>query len=576
MKKKIFTNIVEEKEMREIQSRTLQILKDALKKSFGPYGSNTIITKVAGNGNNIVVNYTKDGHKILQSLLFQDVIETSVKENIEDITRNIVLKVGDGTTSAIILSSIIFDHLCRLESERTPYQIISDFKKAVDNIKKEIMNNVQEFNPETAYKIALISTNGNKEVANNIKDIYEDFGKDVHIDVGVSPNEKTICRIYDGMTLDTGYSDTAFINTNKGTSYLRNPHIYVFEDPIDTPEMGGFLDAIIGNNIIIPYTSNKLDKVKPTVIFAPKISRDFSSYMEKISKLMFNISNPLDRPPLLIITNIHESDKYYDMAQLCGVKSIRKYINPEQYKKDVELGLAPTVETIIDFAGTADVVESDSFKTKIINPKLMYKEGTTEYSDVFNGLIRFLETELEKSINEKNDSLEVHKLRKRIQSLKSNLVEYLVGGVSISDRDSLRDLVEDAVKNCMSASKYGVGYAANFEGLRASNKLLCEDDKHLKDMYRIIKYAYFDTLCELYKVSGIKSYDEMLDIVNTSIVVENKPYDVRDKCYSDNVLSSIMSDIAILDTISKIMTLMITSNQFICPDFIYNKYSEGK
>lgn len=564
MGKKIFTNIVEEKQMREVQSKTLNILRDALKKSFGPYGSNTTITKVNPDGQSLGrVAYTKDGHNILSSIQFQDVIESSVVDIVQDITRNIVLKVGDGTTSAVILSSIIFDKLTQLESDKTPYVISRDFQDAVEKVKEDILSKAQEFTPDTAYRIAYVSTNGNEEVSNTIKDIYSKNGNGVYIDVTTSPNENSMLKTYDGMTLESGYSDTAYINTSDGKASLRNPKIYIFNDPVDTPMMGKFMDSIINHNVMKPLAEGIVEDISPTVIIAPKISRDFGSYMESIASKMQQIEDVASRPPLLIVSNVHQLDECHDLAQLCGAKVIRKYIDPKQYEEDIKSGLAPTDENVHEYFGTADVVESDSVKTKIINPKYMYKEDSSEYSDKFNNLVSFLEAEL-KDIEESNtDNLLRYRLKRRIQSLKSNLVEYLVGGITSSDRDSVKDLVEDAVKNCMNAAEYGVGYGANFEGLRATH-----DQDPDNEMYDIIYDAYHDTVKTLYEVSGIEDGDKII----SESLKQNKPFDIRKGDFSEDVLSSIMSDITILDVISKVMTLMITTNQFLCPDFMFNKY----
>ena len=57
----IYSNIVEENKLREIQKRTLQILSDALVKSFGPMGSYTTIVKnMDPKGVNISVDTTKN------------------------------------------------------------------------------------------------------------------------------------------------------------------------------------------------------------------------------------------------------------------------------------------------------------------------------------------------------------------------------------------------------------------------------------------------------------------------------------------------------------------------------------
>ena len=49
-------------------------------------------------------------------------------------------------------------------------------------------------------------------------------------------------------------------------------------------------------------------------------------------------------------------------------------------------------------------------------------------------------------------------------------------------------------------------------------------------------------------------------------------YNIREDKWTDNVKSSIMSDIIILEAVSKILGLMITCNQFLVPSPIHNIY----
>ena len=100
------TNIIEINEFHQAQSVTLRQLKNALLQSFGPMGSTTMILK-----DNQFNKYSKDGKTILDSIRFLGVVEEFCRRDITEITRNIVTTVGDGTTSAIILSSLIFDGL---------------------------------------------------------------------------------------------------------------------------------------------------------------------------------------------------------------------------------------------------------------------------------------------------------------------------------------------------------------------------------------------------------------------------------------------------------------------------------
>lgn len=561
----IISNVVESEKLREIQSDALRLLKKYLITSYGPVASNSIITKQIQNGS-VMTQYSKDGHTILKNIILKGIIESSVKTDLEDITRHIVKTVGDGTTSAVILSSLIFDELVKLETSDSPYDIIRQFKDCTENIKNKIKEAAQPFNSDTAYKIALISTNGNEEVAVNIKNIYDQFGNDVFIDVSTSTTAESYLKSYDGMTLETGYSDTAFINdSKKGVASLRNPRIYAFEDPVDTPEMIALFNAIIEKNIIRPYQMQEGQPI-PTVILAPIVSRDLTSYMDKLVTFMYQFSDESTKPPFLLISNIYQKEQFVDIARLCGCKMIKKYINPDQQKVDIEKGLAPTTETISEFCGRADVVESDISKTKFINPDLMHDENG-ELSQTFNTLVNFLESELRKAYEEGEDNNVTGTLKRRINSLKANMVEYLVGGVSTTDRDSVRDLVEDAVLNCRSAARNGVGRGANFEGLLASNVLknLYNDNK----IYNVIFESYYKLLSTLYGTKYNKDDTNKLIIESFN---KSMPLNLRTGEFNNDVLCSIDTDIVILDAISKIVTLMFTSTQFICPTPDDNRY----
>ena len=65
-------------------------------------------------------------------------------------------------------------------------------------------------------------------------------------------------------------------------------------------------------------------------------------------------------------------------AAFPGCKVIKKYIDPDIQQKEIEAGLAPTPETVIDFCGEADMVEADQYKTKFVNPS---KTPTLHLSD---------------------------------------------------------------------------------------------------------------------------------------------------------------------------------------------------
>lgn len=574
--KKSLTNIVKAKKLREVQKDTLETIADAVMKTAGPYGTNTILLHDKVNN-----EYSKDGHKVLRNIRFYEPLEHSIQEELVELTAHIVKTIGDGTTSAIKMSSLIFNELCKYEYENpglAPASIVEAFKEAVKIITKTIYKyGNRELTPEYVYNIALTSTNGNKEIAGNIKTIYEQFGMNVFIEVGISNTTDNVVKSYDGLTFDRGYTSPAFINTKDGFVELRNPRIYCFRDPIDTPEMLAMLEKLIYDNI---YSKQQTMNYIPTLIMAPSISRDAGSTLEDIETLMYRYNDNLSyKPPLLIITGLNLSyDSYEDIIRLCGCKTINKYINPDVQKKDIEEGKAPSIDNISEWCGTADMIRCDSTTTKFINPALMFEgepdeNGNREFSTIYKGMINFLKAELKKSQEDgSNDVAVIHSLKKRLNCLESNMVEYLIGGVTVTDRDSLRDLVEDAVLNCRSAQKYGVGYGANFEGLWAyCTEKVDIDDSLISDMYDIIGEAYMDMAISLY--STCMTRDEACRTMRKSLDI-GSPYNMRTKHYDGLVLTSLNSDPVILDTIARIITIMFTANQALLVSPLNNKYIE--
>lgn len=580
-----FNNVVDKSTTREIQSKVLGELSEILKMSFGPNGSNTCIKK-----ENALSRYTKDGHTIISAIHYNGIIEQSIKDDIESITRHIVKTVGDGTTSAVLMSNYILNSIINMEKNDPtikPADIINSLHNCVELIKNKILESRKEFTTEDAYKISMISTNGNKDVSERLKVIYDNFGPGVYIDVTPSTGTEFLVKSYDGMTLNSGYCDSCYVTTKSNTCEVDKPEVYFFEHPIDTREMGVYLDSILTHNIIAPFNEKNFDKMVPTVIFAPKISNDMSSIMDSLISVMQQMP-PNNKLPICIITDLIDSDELNDLATMCGAKFIRKYIDRKVFEEDVANGRAPTPETVFEWAGMCDKVISYSDKTTFIRPRVMYN-ADNNYSNAYYNLLNYLSNET-KTAEDNGDIRLRAKMLRRLRSLESNMVEMFVGGITQADRDSLCDLVEDAVLNIRSAANNGVGYGANMSGALAVHDIYCNassinnitelDKKILEYIFDAYMNIAYELLGAYYTRPGCTEIgtDEHKHIVfNTIIDILSKEgliYNISEGEASNNVLSSIQSDITVLDTVSKIIGIMATCNQFIVPTAMHNIYTE--
>ena len=565
----IISNIVPNDIVRDVQRRTLNTIADSLTNSFGPKGSTTAIVKNTDpNEANITVEHTKDGHTIVKNLQFIYPIERSVQDLLTELTRYVVKEVGDGTTSAIILCKTVFDALCdnKLLASNPPSDTLKRFDNVIKEINRRILQKGKQCTIDDMYNIALISTNNNEAISQTLLQLYEKYGLDAYIDVGVSNEVDNLVKEYDGMTLETGFANICFVNDRSNNSArVPKPRIYCFNDPIDTPEMLGFLDQILENNILRCYRQGSVYEPIPTVILCKSITPDSSSYFETVVKTMNKYPGKI---PLLIVSDIHQDYLYEDIVQMCGAKFIKKYINPEIQQKDIEAGLAPTNETICEFCGYADEVRSDQLKTQVIRPAKMFDEDG-EYSNDYKMMLSYLETQIQKAIEEDAGINEIARTKKRYNSFKGNMVDFLIGGVTQSDREALKASVEDAVLNCRSAAENGVGYGANFMALQTLYEMKQEPDYERDPIVDILYTAYIN----LTKILYTKSFndDQTDDIINGSII-NGCPLNIRTNEYDHKVLSSIKSDTIVLETINKILTLMYTTNQYLVPTPAHNVY----
>lgn len=580
----ILSNLVEQKALRKVQLDVLEKISKVISKTAGPFGSYSMLMHQGQ-----LTEYSKDGHKVLSNFRFYKPLEQAVHDELLGITEHVIKKVGDGTTSAVQLSYLIYKGLCDkteewTETGYTPYDIISAFQAVVNKLSEIIKTDyTREMTIEDIEQICLISTNGNKTVSGDIADIYEKFGKDVFIKIGTSNTESSITKEYNGIILNKGYSSPSFINDSQNnTCTIHQPRIYYFPDPVDTPEMIQLFFSIFTANIFEPYRTNSVDKYKPTVIIAPSVSQDMTKELQDIEKIFYayeKANQAENKPPFCIITGINDRvDNIGDIVTLCGCPQIRKYINPDQRKADIEKGIAPDMNTVMEFYGSAEKVVISLDSCTITNPKDMYdndaeplEDGSRPYSGTYTALINFLKSQIEIESQDKNNIELLTILKKRLHSLTANFVEYNIGGVSAADRDNVRDLVEDAVLNCRSAAINGVSQGAGIAAKCAVHDCIDQlDDLLYLDMLEVLNNAYSDMILNLYS-SGM-SVDRARELMESS-VKKKQAYNLREKSFNTNqVLCSGETDIAILEAISKIITIMYTTNQAFLVDPMQNGY----
>lgn len=618
--KSLVNNVVPEPVLRKAQLRALKLFSDVVGCTYGPLGGKTGYSKTDGTTKAVVSNYSKDGFTILKSIEVDQPIESLLREEIRDICTQVIKVVGDGTSSAVLLSHLVFRGMLYLnQNGHRKRDIIKAFKEVTKRISDLVESRGHKATLEDIHSIALTSLNGNTEMADTITRIYDEYGMNVFIDVQGSNSPDTIVKGYDGMVYDSGYLDPCFINTEGTfTCNLHNAKVYVFESPVDTPGMIDIFHLIMAEELERPIakmrealatkkweklSQEKREAMMPNhvVVFAPYFSRDANSYLDSIISTF--TATPIGQRSNFCIVQMGNGDpnKLIDIMKMTGARFIKKYIDPKQYEEDQKHGLAPTPTTIKSFAGMAEQISIDKTSTRIINPANMRDEDG-KLTTFFTNYVDELKTQVAKLEETRAEIVEIGKLKRRINVLLGNMVDLYIGGIGTSDRLSLTHAVEDAVLNCRSAAMEGVGNGASFDGLCASLDVLksimespvfgldddtgflnptCPDryDETLLSVASVIYVAYTELVARIYepyfedKKDAVDFVYKMLD---ETVNPKKVPFNLVTEGYDGTVLTSIKTEPAILDSIARIISVLFDTNQFLVPSPQFNVYTEEK
>jgi len=205
-------------------------LANTVKSTLGPGGSNVIIEENTRNA-----HITKDGVTVARSISLEDPIENMGAQIVKEAASRTATMAGDGTSTATILAQAILTQ--GIKNVVAGANRI-DIKRGIDMATKAIVAEIKKMAipvGDNVRNIALISANGDDEVADLITEAIEKVTKDGLVIVEDSRNATSEVSVIEGMTFDRGWLNHYFINTPEaGTCEFNNPLIllvdYIIEE----------------------------------------------------------------------------------------------------------------------------------------------------------------------------------------------------------------------------------------------------------------------------------------------------------------------------------------------------------
>lgn len=624
---KMGMNLVDGQEYKSTLAAIASCTADVLVKTLGPYASTTTID------DGTYTYPTKDGWAVCNRLRFGDAIQNTLFKFIRDISFRLNSKVGDGTTTAIIAASKFIEILngfmtqCAKsdnKSFRTLRQadLLDAIGKAKDDIIAELMSDERckkidrDGDMSEIYKIAYVSSNRNETIAKLIQEIYQETkNPNIHVTMSGSTKE-TIAEIERGYKLDAELLDAnCYINTSDKTYDLNTPSIVmIFDHNVSYSDHMAIISAMV---------SKSNAEKKNLVIIAPYFDEVFRSIISMQVQGLAK-SGKCANIALVKLPMVTSSQKNYagDFAAIIGTQLV-DFSKVTMYNQMIRQAAGEENE----FDEYKDLMKNSGFETpedilKYVSANVNHLILSSTFMmikdyDTDNNSYKMRMDEIKTAYDEAKSKADASgfTLSKTYMDAHLRYIKFIgdtgiirVGGESDLVKQCSKDSIDDAVLACRSAYENGYIRGLNMETISAATKLFGEAcDKidalvtegkgntkegfeiSLKaNIYRMFAATFSNTSKEVmrnkYRDDNISDDDYMwgaedsysMDEVIVECVNNNLCFDIVSEEFEpagESLVNSVSTDCEILAAMSSILSLLLSSDQLLSLNKLYDKKS---
>jgi chaperonin GroEL (HSP60 family) len=168
-------NVIPEESFKRLVSDTFKVIADVLRETYGPYGSTIMISDQSET------TTTKDGYNIYNAIGFSHQYKRLVYIAIKKIIERVNRRVGDGTTTCILLAEKIFNHLIPLldtadhkrELDRLLNFIEDELNRseAIDEDRKR--GYIHPLTKSNLYSLLMVASNYDKELVESLVEAFD-------------------------------------------------------------------------------------------------------------------------------------------------------------------------------------------------------------------------------------------------------------------------------------------------------------------------------------------------------------------------------------------------------------------
>jgi len=395
--------------------------------TLGPGGRNVILQKSFGGP-----SVTKDGVSVAKEIDLEDPFENMGAKLVLEVAKKTNDVAGDGTTTATILASAIYDEgLKFLATGVNPVALREGIDSAVAIAVKSIAGQSRKVRTrEQRADVAAISANNDSKIGELLAEAFERVGEDGSISVEEGSGRETELEVVEGMEFDKGYLSPYFAtNVGKLTAELENPYILIHDGKISSARE------------LVPVLEQVSQGGRPLLIVAEDIEG------EALATLVINKLRGILNVCAVKAPGFGERRKAYlgDIAVLTGGTAITE-----------ELGLSLDKVTLSQLGSAHRIVVGKDATTVI--------SGSGAKKTVADRV-----NQIRKQIEKTKSDYDREKLEERLAKLTGGVAVIRVGGDTEAEMKAKKDLVDDALNATRAAIEEGIVPGGGVALLRASD-----------------------------------------------------------------------------------------------------------
>lgn len=460
--------------------RGVDKLANAVKVTLGPQGRNVIIARKG-----ITPHVTKDGVTVARNIKFKNPYEDMGAQLVKDVASKQCDEVGDGTTSATIMTQAIIE-----EGLNKSYDNVNivEVKAGIDIACEKAVKFIKDHSIEIGddfdkiKNIATISANNDQSIGSLIYSAVRMVSKDGIITVEESKSQDTTVEVVEGMQWDRGYIHPFLINNpEKLTCEFDHPFILIYEGTLSSLyPIGAIINDIHrnGNSLLI-------------------ICDDVNG--EALPLMCQNKMKGL---------------------QICAIKSPGFGDRRKEILEDIAIATGATVITEDKGLSINDVTSEHLGRAEKVN---IGKEKTT----IIKGFgdpkkIEDRTTTIKQQMESASPMIK-EAYQERLSKLVGGVAVIYVGAGSEVELKEKKDRVDDALCATRAAIEEGVVVGGGVSLLRASNYILSlekDSNKNIHMGIEIMANALKLPFCNILKNAGVK--EDMLQKIMIAILMSNE------------------------------------------------------